>query len=144
MDRIDLRAYRRGDEAAFTPREDFAEEMAMIGHDWSGGPPTGHVWTLTRDHEVIGLAGVHRVLDRRPEAWAWVADLAPRDWVALVRLGRKMLGRMPQLGPVEASCRLSSRAAQSCLERIGFEDTGEVFDAPIGAGIAYRMMVRRA
>ena len=52
-----LRPWEPGDEAAFTPRADFAAEMAAGGHDWSAGPPAGVVWTICRWHgEVVGVA----------------------------------------------------------------------------------------
>lgn len=127
---LSLRTYQRGDEAAFVPRADFAEEQAAIGWDWSKGPP-GPTWTLVRPnasllegYEVLGIGGYAKSFDlHHREAWGAVCDLTPREWAELARLIRPNLDLMfaPKTAvPIYATARADLPGAVRLLQKLGF------------------------
>ena len=125
-----LRPWTPGDEAAFTPRPDFASEMAAGGHDWSAGPPMGVVWTLCRwGGEVVGVAGVLPRGDGQDAApwfnlWACLAPIGPREIAMALRLARAEIRRAAIANPgarFYAWARESLPGAERCMARIGLE-----------------------
>jgi hypothetical protein len=122
-----LRSWRPGDETAFTPRADFACDMAANAHDWSAGPPAGIVWAVVRGETVEGLAGVMASGARDLHVWACLADLPPRDLSRCVRLARlTLLVLIGEFRPARilAEARQDNQVAVECLKRLGFSAMG--------------------
>src|SRR6516162_6845841 len=90
--RLALRAYRRGDELAFTARMDMGDELVRVGWNWARGAP-GPTWALIRSEtgEVVGFGG--GVEQRRGdwELWCVLAPLAWRDWPSAVQCAREVV-----------------------------------------------------
>ena len=145
--RVQLRQYQPGDFCAFTPRADFAEEMASNAWDWSAGAPSPRVFTLLADGVVLGIGGFapgKAVGDWC--AFCFLAEIPRRYWPQLLWRAETALRRLEFLDGARrifASARISNKAARPTLERLGFKDTGESFDAAIGEGVGYDLMVRR-
>ena len=146
-----LRPWEPGDEAAFTPRADFAAEMAAGGHDWSAGPPAGVVWTICRWHgEVVGVAGALETEDgphgeAQPwfHLWAHLADLSPREIAMALRLARACIRRLTMMYPGRrfvAYARESLSGSVRCLQALGLKRHKLV--AVDGLPHLYRQMVR--
>jgi hypothetical protein len=131
-----LRPWAPGDEAAFTPRPDFASEMAAGGHDWAAGPPAGVVWTLCRwGGEVVGVAGIQQRgqdFDGRPwmHLWACLAPITRREVAWAVRLARAEIRRAQIRDPYAkfyAWARETLPGAVRCLEAMGLHATGHAY-----------------
>lgn len=119
MAEIYLAKYLPGDEAAFIPRPDMAEDMAANGWDWSQGAP-GPTWTLMRwDGEFLGIGGFVKLSDNGWEAWSVLSSLRLRDWPRVLELAKM---RLEALGSstVLACCRSDSAGAMRVLDRLGF------------------------
>lgn len=126
-----LRPWRPGDETAFTPRADFACDMAANGHDWSSGPPAGMTWAVVRagpdGERVAGLAGVMAHGRDAAHVWACLADLSPRDLGRCVRLARLAVDELSALlrpRRIIAEAREADAAAVNCLIHLGFSSAG--------------------
>ena len=87
--RLTLRVYQDGDEAAVAARADFAEAFAAQGR-----LPDGRKWTLVSAGRVVGVAGLEPLGDGCWGAWAYLAELSPRQWVIAVYLARSVLVSM--------------------------------------------------
>lgn len=123
-----LRGYQEGDEAAMTPRPDFAAAFEAEGRRLPAGPK----WTMmSAAGRVLGIGGLEPLGDQTWAAWAFMADLRPRDWLRVTTFARDILGHQriayrarkiqAVAAPVKGACRL--------LERIGFKRrAGPVFD----------------
>lgn len=86
-----LRRWRPGDEDAFTPRADFAEQRAAVGWDWTQGAP-GPTWTVLRwNGDVVGVGGFIQQGLTEFAAWAWLAEVQRRDWPQLIWLAQRAL-----------------------------------------------------
>ena len=136
-----LRAYAPGDEHAFVPREDLAEEMRASAWDWRAGPPPGRVFTLTdwRSGAVHGLGGLVQRGDGWWEAWACLGQLNRRDWPQAAWLAARELGALKRcanhtVSRITASARVDRPAAVALLRRIGFVP-GPVIEDPRLAGV---------
>lgn len=144
MDRtLRLRPWKPGDEDAFEVSADVAAERAMVAWDWSKGPP-GPTWTLVRwSGEVAGVGGFHETArDARGatfQAWCWLADLPRRDWPKTMWLAGRAIdhaARHHGARRLEATASARMPGAALCLQRLGFEWTGDVEIA----GARYRVM----
>ncbi|ODT88107.1 hypothetical protein [Phenylobacterium sp. SCN 70-31] len=86
-----LRPYEAGDERRFTPRPDFAADLADAGGALHDGPR----YTLIADDgvTVLGLGGL-TPLEREFSygAWAYLGNLTPRQWVQAARLAAEVCG----------------------------------------------------
>lgn len=138
---IRMRPYKPGDEAAFVPRADFAQDRAASAWDWSAGAP-GPTWTLHLwSGQVLGVGGAVRQGDRWL-GWAQLAEIHPRDWPQLLWLARRVLELMRiRHGPVtiEALAR-PSMPAIACLRRLGFA----LFDAIDWPGVGVCLKFERS
>jgi hypothetical protein len=146
MGALNLRPWRPGDEAAFAPRGDLAQDMAANDHDWRRGPPPGMIWAIERpDGRVEGVAGAMFVTQGVVHVWACVADLTPRELARCLGLARRTLqfvANDPTVKSIVADARMEDRGAVRGLERLGFlEDPAgrRVID-----GIVYVRMRRAA
>ena len=82
---IRLRGYRIGEEFGVDARHDFWRDFRCKG--WV--LPVGPKLTLAGpDDAPLGVAGFQRVGDRQWCAWAFLAELAPRDWLRAARKAR--------------------------------------------------------
>ncbi len=146
--RVQLRPYRDGDLAAFTPRADFAEELAATGWNWAGGAPSAQVYTVIEgDGAVIGVAGFVPQAAGEWHAFAYLAEIPRRLWPQLLWRAETALRRLEFLGGARrifASARMSCPAARPTLARLCFEETAETIEAAIGEGVGYDIMVRGA
>ncbi|HET6972068.1 MAG TPA: hypothetical protein VFH92_13145 [Phenylobacterium sp.] len=80
-----LRGYELGDEFRVPARADFARDFEAAGRTLPAGPKL----TLVDDAgAVAGVAGFMNVGPRQWCAWAFLADLAPRQWARAGRLAR--------------------------------------------------------
>lgn len=141
---LSLRPWRAGDEDAFTPRRDFAEERAAVAWPWERGAPPGRTWTLYREGtgEVVGVGGV---IDRYDcvEAWASLADLPRRDWPRAIYLADRALLfalKVYELSVI-ATARADNPAARRVLERLGFRPFAH-HEHPRVPGVRYVHMIR--
>lgn len=120
-----LRAWRRGDERAFTPRPDMAEDMMAVAWAWGRGPP-GPTWTLERirGDRVLGMAGAVEQARGDWQIWSVLGALRWRDWPAALALAR---GALRSLERDWGSTRFTAYArtdfpgAHLVLRRLGFE-----------------------
>lgn len=125
---VGVRAYEAGDEQRMTPRADFAADLIEQG----GALPAGPRWTLAQGpmlREVLGIGGVEPLGGRRWGAWAYLSDMAPRQWLiagkaayAALFWARHELGR-PTIQAVPAP----TPQAVQLLKRIGFVGVGEAY-----------------
>lgn len=135
-----MRRWCAGDEDAFTPRADFAQDQVENGWDWSKGAP-GPTWTILRwTGEVVGIGGV---IEQRTawHAWAQLADVGRRDWPQLVWLASRVLAFMEsqhQVAAFTADARVAQRGSARLLRKLGFG-----FEQMTADG-QYLCMVRRA
>lgn len=90
--KLRMRPWRPGDEAAFTPRADFAEEAPLNGWDWRHGAP-GPTWTLERwNGEIAGVGGGVPQGEGLFDVWACLAaTVGTRDWPRLLWLASRAL-----------------------------------------------------
>jgi hypothetical protein len=139
--RLRLRPWRAGDEDAFEPRADFAEEAAISPFR---PDPNSRAWTLCRaEDEIIGIAWA---IECEPGAFsvgARLAAVARRDWPGLVWLADRVCVFLEddcQASMILASARLELPGAVATLKRIGFVDNGR-FELP---GATYVAMSRTA
>lgn len=142
---LSLRPWRAGDEEAFTPRRDFAEERAAVAWSWGKGPPPGRTWTLLRGEEVLGIGGVI-TREEWSECWACLADLPRRDWPQAVEMARRALvfvltHHRPPAG-LFATCRADNAGALLVLGRLGFSPEALRAD-PRTPGVEYLCLTRR-
>ncbi len=132
-----LRPWRAGDEEAFEPRADMAQEARVNAWPWSKGPP-GPTWTLMQGDQVLGMGGAVQGEDGAWLAWATVADLGPRFWPEAVRLAGVVIDHMLARADVRwlwAQARSEKPAAIRLLHRLGFRphhlETVAALDASI-------------
>lgn len=144
--KLRLRPWKPGDQDAFVPRGDFAQDRQHVNWDWTQGPP-GPTWAIVRwDETVVGVAGfvVHEgpVQVESLDAWAWLADLPRRDWPQLLWLANNTITHMARTTGarmVYASARKALVGAARCLERLGFRDD---HDPIVDALVAYRYFAK--
>lgn len=120
---IFLRPWRPGDERAFAPRADLAEEFAKVDWDWDW--PPGPTWTVMRfPNQVIGVGGGVRV--RRSatyQVWCVLAPVPRGDWPLLMRCARAAfdhLERSHGARTLTAYVRDDFAGAAATLDRLGF------------------------
>lgn len=117
-----LRPFRLHHMRAFEPRADFRRDFEAAG----GQLPIGSVFTVVDgpNEAVVGLTGFTRLGYRQYGAWALMADLRPRQWVAAARLARRVLPwATALLGSGQAGIYATpadTDAAQRTLAAIGF------------------------
>jgi RimJ/RimL family protein N-acetyltransferase len=119
-----LRAWRRGDERAFTPRPDMAEDMMLVAWAWGRGPP-GPTWTLERagNGRVVGMAGGVEHVRGEWQIWSVLAPMHWRDWppaLALARNALRSLERDWGARRFTAFARIDFPGAHLVLRRLGF------------------------
>lgn len=123
-----LRGYKDGDEGAMTPRRDFATAFEAEGRRLPAGPK----WTMmTAGGDVLGIAGVEPLGDGTWAAWAFMADLRARDWLAVAAFARDILGhvRIAYRARKIQAVAAPHRGAGKLLARIGFKRrVGEIYD----------------
>lgn len=143
MTDLTLRPWRSGDEDAFAPRRDFAEERSAVAWPWARGRAPGPTWTLLRGEEVVGIGGV---VDRggHLQAWASLADLPRREWPAAIARARRALDYVQEgYGLcVAATARFDNCGACRVLERLGFAFVSTAGDERV-PGVTYAHFVRR-
>ena len=133
--KLRMRPYRPGDEAAFTPREDFARERAAVDWNWALGAP-GPTWTLVRwSGDVVGVGGAVRTEEPGVwQAWAQLAELPRRDWPQAIWLAERALDYLEKhhgAKRIEAMARMGKAAPVLCLSRLGFRQTASVPSAAL-------------
>jgi hypothetical protein len=140
-----LHPYQPGDERAFTPRADFAEELPALMAAWVAAGPASITWTLTGGaSEVLGVAGAAPLEGERWGVWALLADLSRRQWLTALKWADEALTSLERFRGarvIEATARVSNPAAIRTLERLGFRATGRIETDP-GLGVAYAYFVR--
>lgn len=126
-------------------RPESQRESVAADWDWSNGPP-GPTWTVFRCGEslgeICGVAGGYDLGDGDMLAWAWIADLATREWPAALDLAETVIEflRIGGARRVLAHARVGMPGAVECLQRLGFEAVGA---QPIQMiGLAYQLMAR--
>lgn len=140
------RLYRKGDEARFRPRDDFAGQWAA-----APGLPEGPKWALVRGvgrgcpSEVLGVGGLSPIEGEAGAfvLWGFSADLDARGWTAVRAFAREtVLWAERDLGAVRivAAAPAARPEASSLLARLDFEAVGETV---LEGGGAARLMVRR-
>lgn len=123
--------YNRGDELLFKPRDDFAEAFVAAGRRLPPGPK----WSLVRREaadqtpdEVVGVAGLEEVGERRWAAWALLAPLQRRDWPCAVFFARELIKAYAAPGPKTfVAVPAPTPEAVRLLKRIGFVEVGEPY-----------------
>ena len=116
------RTYVRRDERLFAARADFARDFAQEGR-----LPDGPKWTLCDAAGVIGVGGIEALGDGVWGAWAYLADLRPRQWLLAAELARAVLETVRR---IHAPALIQAVAgdhpgAGRVLERVGFSPTAE-------------------
>jgi hypothetical protein len=144
-----LYAYNPGDIDGFTPRPDFAAELAAVNWAWPEGPPPGRTWSLFR-REPWKILGVGGLVDRgfgRWQAWACLAELSRREWKVAFDLARQVLEaheRFANCARIEASARVGLPGAVQLLDRLGFVPLWAGPDSRIGPDTLYLHLQRTA
>jgi hypothetical protein len=90
---LKLRAYRRGDEGAFTPRPDMQRELEAIGWNWTRAGPPGPTWALIHagTGKVAGMGGGVEEARGLWHLWCVLGPLGPRDWPAALQCARDVV-----------------------------------------------------
>lgn len=114
---LTLRRYRPGDEHFVTPRADFAAAYAGEGR-----LPIGPKWTVERGDNVLAVGGFEPLGGASWCAWAYAADLAPREWVTAGRGARSAIDWLAgAMAPLEVWALAHAHpGADRLLRRIGF------------------------
>ncbi|MBI1684462.1 hypothetical protein [Caulobacter hibisci] len=119
-----LKPYAPGDELLVEARADFAAQIGREG----GVLPEGPKWTVTAGGQVVGVAGLEHLGGRRWAAWAYMAALRPRQWLAAGALTRERLGGLDWLAASISAVATPDpkhhAAAVRLLKRIGFVEVG--------------------
>jgi len=127
MTDLALRAYAYADELLVAAREDFAEQIGREG----GFVPEGPKWTVMAGGQVVGVAGLEHQGGQRWSAWAYMAPLGPRQWLAAGRMARERLTGLEWLArrilAVPTPDPKHHAAAVRLLKRIGFVEVGEPY-----------------
>ncbi|TCS14543.1 hypothetical protein [Caulobacter sp. BK020] len=129
MPELVLRPHLDGDLARFVPREDFARDLASAG----GVLPQGGKWTLLDfggpRTVVRGIGGVEPLGDGRWAAWACLADLRPRHWLAAAAAAERLLRFTARRVDVRTIVAIPAPTPQAVrlLKRIGFVEVGEPY-----------------
>jgi hypothetical protein len=122
-----LAPYWPGEEARIAARADFAQWFAE--HDRA--LPAGPKWTLHGDRgRILGVGGFCLVEGCRWGAWAYMADLRPREWVVAARVAVRVLQWAKVLLPGQGDgrpvqiCAVPAKfdAARRLLTSMGFVD----------------------
>lgn len=120
---VHIRPCEADDEHAFTPRADFAADLAAD----EGKLPDGPKWTLCDGDRIIGIAGItgsgKSPGDRR-YAWALLADLTARQFVTGAQIAAAVLQSEAEAGPVwcvPTDDPAHAAGARRLLERMGFK-----------------------
>lgn len=142
--KLRLRPWKAGDETAFTPRQDFAQEQAMNAWDWAKGPP-GPTWTIVAwDGSVTGIGGAVDCLDGAWSLWTQLS-ISPRGyWPHLLWLAARAIEEMKIKHRAQrfmAMARCGNHGAARCLARLGFEISGEELQVE---NVRYVLMRRAA
>ena len=119
-----IRAYWGGDELCVAARPDFAKDFAAAGGVLHEGPK----WTLaTVENVVRGVCGLSPLGDGVWGAWAYLADLTPREWGQAVRVGRATLGHLFQAYDARQFQAVAAEhpGAARVLEALGFAPSGD-------------------
>jgi hypothetical protein len=140
--KLRIRPYRAGDELAFEPRADFAEERAAMG-----GAVSRPAWAIVRwDGEVVGIGGAADQGAGIWDAWCSMGQLRPREWVQAAWLASRALSyleRQQGARVIRAGARLERPAAVNTLRKLGFVEASMGED-PRLPGVAYLFMQREA
>lgn len=123
---LSLRAYRRGDERAFTPRDDMQIEGEAVAWQWTMRGPPGPTWTLIRAEtgKVVGVGGGVEQLRRGDwDMWCVLAPLSRRDWPSALACALEVmrtLEREWRAKRMAALARDDFPGAALVLRRMGF------------------------
>jgi hypothetical protein len=122
---LKLRAYRRGDERAFTPRPDMLREMDAVAWSWTRAGPPGPTWALIRagTGEVVGIGGGVEEARGQWHLWCVLAPLGWRDWPAAMRCAYEVVRRIEhdfRGRRLAAAARDDFPGAALVLRRLGF------------------------
>lgn len=143
---IRMRPWRAGDEAAFKPRDDMAEDGRVLPWDWAADQPT-RTWTLTRGDEVIGVGGVNEIAAGEYDAWACLAPVRKRDWPRLHWLAMRVIAFAETelaASVIHAFTRAGCGGGMRSLQRLGFSPGATVqAQTAEGARLVYVTMTRR-
>lgn len=117
-----VRVYWQGDEACVAARADFAEAFAQAGalHE-------GSKWSLMRGEQVVGVAGLSPMGEGCWAAWAYLADLSPREWGQVVRVGRASLAHLMKAFRASRFQAVAAEhpGAARVLVALGFKPSGD-------------------
>lgn len=115
---LSLKLYLPGDEKRVTARADFAKAYAREGSRLPDGPK----WTLGDGGTVLGVGGLEPLGEGNWGAWAYLADLTPRQWWWARMMAKAVIGYARRHFRVVC---ITARAADApgagrLLERLGF------------------------
>lgn len=119
-----IRAYWGGDEQCVAARPDFAKDFAEAGGVLHEGPK----WTLASvDNTVRGVCGLSPMGEGVWAAWAYLADLTPREWAQAVRVGRHTLAHLFQVYDARRFQAVAAEhpGATRVLAALGFKPSGD-------------------
>jgi RimJ/RimL family protein N-acetyltransferase len=140
---LGFRAWRAGDERAFTPRPDMAADAAAVDWVWSERGEPGPTWSLLRaTGEVVGMGGG---VEQAPGSWMLWSVLAPMPWrhwpsaLACARLVIQLLERDWGAEHFTALARTDFPGAHRVLQRLGFSR----YDGPDPPWAGYVWFQRR-
>ncbi len=123
---LNLRRYIGGDEFTVAARDDFDDAFTKAGSRLPEGP----AWTLHEDGRAVGVGGVYQLEGRLGEweAWAYLADMTPRQWLKAALHAIAVLSYVKRAFHVERifACAGAGPASERLLIRMGFTPTGQV------------------
>lgn len=120
---LQLRPYRDRDETRVKARQDFAEAFAADG----GVLPTGPKWTLLDGAAVLAVGGIEPLGGHSWGAWAYAAELTPRQWAFGAMMAKAVLEwAWRRFDPTSIRALAEPvNGAGRLLERIGLKPSGE-------------------
>jgi hypothetical protein len=119
-----LRIYLPGDEFTVAARDDFQDAFTKAGHRLPSGP----TWTLHEAGHAVGLGGVDLIdgRDGEWEAWAYLSDMTPRQWVCAIAYAREVLAYVKRafwVTRIHATAG-NGEKGERVLTAMGFQATG--------------------
>jgi hypothetical protein len=132
---VAVRAYEPGDLDLIDALPAFRAERAREP-DWA--PSDGLAWTLLRDGQPVGCAGVEIDSDGHGQLWSYLSQLGQREWVFAGVYVRAVLKALA-LPAYCAMCWASAEKAMPYLSRLGFD---RIATETLGEGDIHHMQRR--